>query len=49
LIWLVVVILLGLWVIGFVADVAAGLIHLLLLAAVIALVYKFFLRRSDLI
>lgn len=47
-IWLVVVILLGLWVIGFVADVAAGLIHLLL-AAVIALVYKFFLRRSDLI
>jgi len=45
-IWTVIVILLVLWLLGFVADVAGGLIHLLLLAAAVVLVFKFFSRRS---
>lgn len=45
-IWTVLVILLALWVLGFVAEVAGGFVHLLLLAAGIVLVYKLFLRRA---
>jgi hypothetical protein len=40
-----VVILLVLWLLGFVAHVGGGLIHLLLIIAVVVLVYKFLTGR----
>ncbi len=39
-IWTILVILLVLWLLGFVADVAGGLIHLLLVIAAVVLVVK---------
>ena len=45
-IWVIVVILLVLWVLGFIADVAGGLIHLLLVVAAIVLVVKLVTGRS---
>lgn len=45
-IWTILVILLVLWVLGFIADVAGGLIHLLLVAAAIVLVVKLATGRS---
>ncbi len=45
-IWAVLVILLLLWVFGFIADVAGGLIHLFLVAAAVVLVVKFVTGRS---
>jgi predicted membrane metal-binding protein len=45
-IWTILVILLVLWVFGFIADVAGGLIHLLLVAAAIVLVVKLVTGRS---
>lgn len=45
-IWTILVILLVLWVLGFMADVAGGLIHLLLVAAAVVLVVKFVTGRS---
>lgn len=39
-IWMIVAVLVVLWVIGFVADLAGGLIHLLLVVAAIVLVMK---------
>jgi len=44
-IWTILVILLVLWVLGFIADVAGGLIHLLLVAAAVVLVVKFVTGR----
>ena len=45
-IWTILVVLLVLWVLGFVADVAGGLIHLLLVAAAVVLVVKLVTGRS---
>jgi len=45
-IWGILVILLVLWVLGFIADVAGGLIHLLLVAAAVVLVVKLVTGRS---
>jgi len=45
-IWTILVVLLVLWVLGFVADVAGGLIHLLLVVAAAVLVVKFVTGRS---
>ena len=39
-IWTILVILLVLWLLGFVAEVAGGFIHLLLLVAAVVLVVK---------
>lgn len=39
-IWTIIVVLLALWLFGFVLNVAGGLIHLLLVAAVIVAAYK---------
>ena len=39
-IWTIIGILLVLWLLGFIADVAGGLIHLLLVVAAIVLVVK---------
>ena len=44
-IWTIIGILLVLWLLGFVADVAGGLIHLLLVVAAVVLVVKLILGR----
>jgi hypothetical protein len=38
--WLVVVVVVALWLIGLVADIAGNLIHLLLLVAVVVVLYN---------
>lgn len=43
--WLVVVAIVALWLIGFLADIAGGLIHLLLVVAVIVVLYNLFAGR----
>lgn len=43
--WAILVILVLLWVIGFAADVAGGLIHLLLVIAAIVLLFQFVAGR----
>jgi hypothetical protein len=43
--WAIAVILVLLWVIGFAADVAGGLIHLLLVTAAIVLLLRFVTGR----
>ena len=44
--WTILLILLVLWLVGLVADVAGGFIHLLLLVAVVVLVFKLLTGRS---
>lgn len=44
--WTVLVILVVLWLIGFVANIAGGLIHILLIVAVIILIYNLIAGRS---
>ena len=44
--WLVVVVIVGLWLIGFVAMVAGNLIHVLLVVALIVVVYNLVTGRS---
>jgi hypothetical protein len=43
--WTIVVILLALWLLGFLLHVAGALIHLLLLVAIIVIVYRFITGR----
>ena len=43
--WAVVVILVVLWLIGLVANIAGGFIHLLLILALIVLLYNLFVGR----
>lgn len=38
--WWILVAVLAIWLIGFIADVAGGLIHLLLVVAVLILIYN---------
>jgi Family of unknown function (DUF5670) len=44
--WAVIVVLVVLWLLGFVAHIGGGLIHLLLVIAVIVLVYNLMTGRS---
>lgn len=44
--WTIIVILLVLWILGFIADIGGGLIHLLLLVAGIVLVIRLFTGRN---
>jgi hypothetical protein len=44
--WTIVVILLALWLLGFLLHVAGGLIHLLLVIAVIVIAYRLITGRS---
>jgi uncharacterized membrane protein YtjA (UPF0391 family) len=44
--WTIFVVLFVLWLIGFIAHVGGGLIHILLVAAVIVLVYNLITGRS---
>ena len=43
--WLVLVVLLALWLIGLIANIGGGLIHLLLVVAVIVLLYNLLMSR----
>lgn len=45
--WAIIGIILLLWLVGFVADIAGGLIHLLLIVAVIVLAYQFLTGRRS--
>lgn len=45
-IWTILAILLILWIIGFAANIAGGLIHLVLVVAAIVLVAKLLMGRS---
>jgi hypothetical protein len=44
--WTIVVILLILWVIGFALEVAGGLIHLLLVVALVVIAFRLLTGRS---
>ena len=44
--WTILVILLALWLLGFALDVAGGLIHLLLVVALVVLVLNLFRGRN---
>ena len=43
--WSVVVVLVVLWLIGLLAHIAGGFVHLLLIVALIALLYNLFMGR----
>ena len=45
-IWTIIVILVVLWLLGFIAHIGGGLIHLLLVVAAIVLVYKLVTGRN---
>lgn len=44
--WTIIGVLLLLWLIGFIADVAGGLIHLLLIAALVVFLFKMITGRT---
>jgi hypothetical protein len=46
LLWTILVVLVVLWLLGFVLNIGGGLIHLLLVVAVIILVYNLLTGRS---
>jgi len=43
--WTILVILLGLWLLGYIGQVGGGFIHLLLFVAVIVMIYHLITRR----
>jgi hypothetical protein len=45
--WLLLAILIGIWLFGLVLDVAGGLIHLVLVVALIVLIYNFVTSRRS--
>jgi len=45
--WLLAAILIAVWLFGLVLDVVGGLIHLVLVAALIVLVYNFVISRRS--
>jgi hypothetical protein len=45
-IWTIIFILLVLWLLGFALDVAGGLIHILLVIALIVIVFRLFTGRK---
>lgn len=45
-IWTIIFILLVLWLLGFALDVAGGLIHLLLVIALVVIVFRLFTGRK---
>lgn len=47
LLWIVFVVIVGIWLLGLVLDVAGGFIHLLLIVAVIVLVYNLLTGRRN--
>jgi hypothetical protein len=47
LLWIVFVIIVGIWLLGLVLDIAGGFIHLLLIVAVIVLIYNLVTNRRN--
>lgn len=47
LLWIVFVIIVGIWLLGLVLDIAGGFIHLLLVVAVIVLIYNLLTNRRN--
>lgn len=45
LLWGLVVLLVALWLIGLVANIASGLIHILLVIAIVVVAYNLFMSR----
>lgn len=45
--WIVLVVVLAIWLIGFIADIAGGMIHILLLVALAILVYNLVTGRKS--
>jgi hypothetical protein len=45
--WVIFIVIVAFWLIGVVADVAGGLIHLLLVVAVLILLYNLFVGRKN--
>jgi hypothetical protein len=45
LLWAIVVILVVLWLLGLVLNIAGGLIHILLIIAIVVVLYNLFVRR----
>ncbi len=45
-IWTIIVVLLALWLLGAIIDIAGGMIHLLLIAALVVLAINFISGRS---
>ncbi len=43
-IWTIAVVLFVLWLLGFIGNIGGGLVHLLLVAAVVVILYNFFVR-----
>ena len=43
--WIILVVIVAIWLIGFLADIAGGLIHLLLVVALIILIYNLVVGR----
>ena len=43
--WTIIVLLLGLWLLGYIGQVGGGFIHLLLFVAVIVMIYHLITRR----
>ncbi|MBM0067276.1 lmo0937 family membrane protein [Alkalicoccobacillus gibsonii] len=44
--WTILLIILGVWLVGVIFRIAGGFIHLLLIVAAIVLVYKLFVKRK---
>jgi hypothetical protein len=44
--WTIIGILIVLWLLGLIFEIAGGIIHILLIIAVIVLVYKFVVKRG---
>jgi predicted membrane metal-binding protein len=47
LLWAILVIIVAVWLIGFLADIGGGLIHILLVVALIILVYNLIVGRRS--
>jgi hypothetical protein len=45
--WIIFVVIVAFWLIGFLADIAGGAIHLLLVIAVLVLLYNLFVGRRN--
>ena len=45
--WVIFVVIVAFWLIGFVMDIAGGFIHLLLVVALLVLVYNLFVGRRQ--
>ncbi|HVL22508.1 MAG TPA: lmo0937 family membrane protein [Thermomicrobiales bacterium] len=47
LLWAILVIIVAVWLIGFLADIGGGLIHILLVVALIILIYNLIVGRRS--